>query len=539
MASLLPCAPPNIVSTPFGNRTGLPPLNRSHSYALPGSTRTFLRGSLSVARFGFKPGFLPEPDAAGEVLRELFDRAEGFLYTIADAAVSNSDAAATATTTAKQNNDWLSGITNYMETVLKVLKDGLSTLHAPYAYGFAIILLTVLVKAATFPLTKKQVESSLAMRSLQPQIKAIQQRYAGDQEKIQLETARLYKLAGINPLAGCLPTLATIPVWIGLYRALSNVADEGLLTEGFFWIPSLAGPTTVAARQNGSGISWLFPFVDGHPPLGWSDTLAYLVLPVLLVVSQYISVQIMQSSQPNDPNMKSSQAITKLLPLMIGYFALSVPSGLSLYWLTNNILSTAQQVWLQKLGGAKNPIVQIQDDIMKDDQMQIPKSVPKVNSRKTEARQDEKSPSAGPKPGERFRQLKEQEARKRQQREEEGKRKAEEAAAKATQVYETNEKTVEEGDRAGGDNVEKSQHVATDTDPSTSQVTVNGNPLSKDLEENQNSTSTAQRESNEGSPLNKGVNGKGVDKEPREAFTTTATTNKQHPEEESDRAAKD
>ena len=53
----------------------------------------------------------------------------------------------------------------------------------------------------------------------------------------------------MNPLAGCLPTLITLPVWIGLYRALSNVADEGLLTEGFFWIPSLAGPTSLAAQK--------------------------------------------------------------------------------------------------------------------------------------------------------------------------------------------------------------------------------------------------------------------------------------------------
>jgi len=170
------------------------------------------------------------------------------------------------------------------------------------------------------------------MRSLQPQVKAIQERYAGDQERIQLETARLYKLSGVDPLAGCLPTLVTIPVWIGLYRALSNVANEGLLTEGFFWIPSLAGPTTIAARQNGQGISWLFPFTDGHPPLGWSDTLAYLVLPVLLVISQYISAQVMQPPQSNDPSQQGAQAVTKFLPLLIGYFALSVPSGLSLYW---------------------------------------------------------------------------------------------------------------------------------------------------------------------------------------------------------------
>lgn len=65
---------------------------------------------------------------------------------------------------------------------------------------------------------------------------------------LQIETARLYKEAGVNPLAGCLPTLATIPVFIGLYRALSNAADDGLLTNGFFWIPSLGGPASLADR---------------------------------------------------------------------------------------------------------------------------------------------------------------------------------------------------------------------------------------------------------------------------------------------------
>lgn len=445
-----------------------------------------------MARFGFKPGLFPDPDSNVEMIKELFGRAESILYTLADAAVSSSD---TVSTTTKQSNDWLSGIANYMESVLKILKDGLSMLHVPYSYGFAIILLTVLVKAATFPLTKKQVESAMAMRSLQPQVKAIQQRYAGDQERIQLETARLYKLAGINPLAGCLPTLATIPVWIGLYRALSNVADEGLLTEGFFWIPSLAGPTTIAARQNGGGISWLFPFVDGLPPLGWSDTLAYLVLPVLLVASQYISVQIMQSSQSNDPNLKSSQAITQFLPLMIGYFSLSVPSGLSLYWLTNNILSTAQQVWLQKLGGAKNLVGTITDDVIKEEKLQIQKSVSELDATKEEVRQGEKLTSEGPRPGERFKQIKEQEEKRRRQIEE--KRKAEEAVAKGTQI--TNEgqeieaKLLERENGAGADSViennEKVQSVTTFHNSSNVKVAVNGDSSGQESEEDQKMTS--------------------------------------------------
>ncbi|PON58952.1 Membrane insertase [Parasponia andersonii] len=290
-------------------------------------------------------------------------RAESLLYTLADAAVAGAgdsiasggadDAAAAA---AQKNGGWFGFISEGMEFVLKILKDGLSAVHVPYAYGFAIILLTVIVKIATLPLTKQQVESTLAMQNLQPKIKAIQERYKGNQERIQLETSRLYRQAGVNPLAGCLPTLATIPVWIGLYQALSNVANEGLLTEGFFWIPSLGGPTTIAARQSGSGISWLIPFVDGHPPLGWHDTAAYLVLPALLVVSQYVSMEIMKPPQTDDPTQKNTLLVFKFLPLMIGYFSLSVPSGLSIYWFTNNILSTAQQVWLRKLGGAK-PVV--------------------------------------------------------------------------------------------------------------------------------------------------------------------------------------
>ncbi|KAG8046072.1 hypothetical protein GUJ93_ZPchr0008g13641 [Zizania palustris] len=236
-------------------------------------------------------------------LHAALERAEAALYTLADAAVVAADAAAgggdaeQAAAAVQKSGGWFGFISEALEVVLKVLKDGLSAVHVPYAYGFAIILLTVIVKAATLPLTKQQVESTLAMQNLQPQLKAIQQRYAGNQERIQLETARLYKQAGVNPLAGCFPTLATIPVFIGLYQALSNVANEGLLTEGFFWIPSLGGPTTIAARQSGAGISWLFPFVDGHPPLGWNDTIAYLVLPVLLVASQYVSMEIMKPPQ--------------------------------------------------------------------------------------------------------------------------------------------------------------------------------------------------------------------------------------------------
>ncbi|XP_066308416.1 inner membrane protein ALBINO3, chloroplastic-like isoform X1 [Miscanthus floridulus] len=322
-----------------------------------------LRPRRAASACAVRAGLHGLDSVGGPHLQAALERAEAALYTLADATVAAVDAAAGAGGDADQaaaavqkNGGWFGFISEALEVVLKVLKDGLSAVHVPYAYGFAIILLTIIVKVVTLPLTKQQVESTLAMQNLQPQIKAIQQRYAGNQERIQLETARLYRQAGVNPLAGCFPTLATIPVWIGLYQALSNVANEGLFTEGFFWIPSLGGPTTIAARQSGSGISWLFPFVDGHPPLGWHDTICYLVLPVLLVASQYVSMEIMKPPQSDDPSQKNTLLILKFLPFMIGWFSLSVPSGLSIYWLTNNVLSTAQQVWLRKMGGAK-PVV--------------------------------------------------------------------------------------------------------------------------------------------------------------------------------------
>ncbi|KAH9701196.1 Inner membrane protein ALBINO3 [Citrus sinensis] len=253
-------------------------------------------------------------------LNSVFSRTESLLYTLADAAVSLDSASGGAASTSadgatQKNGGWFGFISEAMEFVLKILKDGIDAVHVPYSYGFAIILLTVIVKVATFPLTKKQVESTLAMQNLQPKIKAIQQRYAGNQERIQLETSRLYRQAGVNPLAGCLPTLATIPVWIGLYQALSNVANEK--------------------------VSFGYPHCLGQ------------------------------------------------LRLLLDKVDLAFPGSYRL-WFTNNVLSTAQQVWLRKLGGAKPVVTENASEIIT-------------------AGRAKRSVSQPSRAGDRFRQLKEEE----------------------------------------------------------------------------------------------------------------------------------
>eukprot|EP00195_Chlamydomonas_chlamydogama_P016226 CAMPEP_0202895674 /NCGR_PEP_ID=MMETSP1392-20130828/4834_1 /ASSEMBLY_ACC=CAM_ASM_000868 /TAXON_ID=225041 /ORGANISM="Chlamydomonas chlamydogama, Strain SAG 11-48b" /LENGTH=400 /DNA_ID=CAMNT_0049580775 /DNA_START=275 /DNA_END=1477 /DNA_ORIENTATION=+ len=273
------------------------------------------------------------------------------LYNLAEAA---STASTAVQQTVERKGGFLAPLSDGLETVLRFLQNGLDAAHVPYSYGYSIILLTMLVKLATYPLTKQQVESSLAVQSLKPRVDLIKARFGDDKDKIQKETSLLYQQAGVNPLAGCLPTLATIPIFIGLYNSLTNAANEGLFdTQGFYWIPSLAGPTTMAARQDGSGTEWLFPFVNGAPPIGWEDALCYLSLPALLILTQYISTAIISPPlDPEDPNANTTRALYAFLPLMIGYFSLNVPAGLSLYYLSNSVLTTLVQIYLKKLGGA-------------------------------------------------------------------------------------------------------------------------------------------------------------------------------------------
>lgn len=378
-------------------------------------------------------------------LLTLGDITDGATIAAGDMVQAVADAAPDAAV-APDNSGVFGFLATAFEAFLKVLDNGLVKLGVPYSYGFAIILLTVLVKAATYPLSKKQVESTISMQALQPRVKDLQAKYQKDPERLQSETARLYKEAGVNPLAGCLPTLATIPVWIGLYKALSNVANEGLLTEGFFWIPSLGGPATLAAQQAGGGLSWLFPFVNGAPPIGWYDAAAYLVLPVLLVVSQSISQQIMSpSTGKEDPAQQQTQAILKFLPLMIGWFSLNVPSGLTLYWFTNNLLTTAQTVFLRSTTTAAAAAADGGTVVLPPMEPEEPKrpTGKDINARRSKKQLESTgfdSPQAsGSGKGEKFRQIKAREAARKAAKlagaaQEQG---GQHAAAEAVQVEQT------------------------------------------------------------------------------------------------------
>ena len=258
-----------------------------------------------------------------------------------------------------------------IEQGLLFFNDIIAGFGIPYSFGFAIILFTVVIKVATFPLNQKQIKASRAQQELQPKLKALQKKHGDDREAMAKAQMELYKEHGINPLGGCLPTLVQMPIWFGLYRALWQLASQPNtpLQEGFFWIPSLAGPVTPEAGGFSGGIDWLLP---GSPAfLGWANVIAYMILPILLVVSQ-LYTQRMMMPKTDDPQQKMMGQVMSFMPLMFGYFALVVPSGLSLYWFTSNILSMGQQYFFMKQGEkAKSEKEDTASEQIADEQLEV------------------------------------------------------------------------------------------------------------------------------------------------------------------------
>jgi YidC/Oxa1 family membrane protein insertase len=237
---------------------------------------------------------------------------------------------------AAADDGWFGAFVNLIEKAIELCD---TALGGNDKYGACIVLFTLFVKALTYPLTYAQLSSTTKMQAIQPKIKAIQAKYQSNPEVMNREMSAVYAENNVNPLAGCLPSIVQIPVFIGLYRALLKLANDGLLNEPFLWLPNLEGP--VYGSQSSE---WLFQnWVDGTPSLGWHDTLAFLSLPLILIVTQSISQKLLQPP-PNpdmDESQAASQAVLQYLPIMFGFFALNVPSGLGVYWVTNSLVSTA------------------------------------------------------------------------------------------------------------------------------------------------------------------------------------------------------
>ena len=202
----------------------------------------------------------------------------------------------------------------------KLLLPVLKAFHtATRNWGLAIILLTLLVKALTFPLAQKQMTSMEKMKALGPKLEAMKKQFEGDPQRQQVETMKLYKEHDISPVGCAVPMLVQMPIWWALYATLQNSFE--LFNEPFlFWIHDLTAAD---------------PFY---------------VLPVLMTASMLITQRLTPQTSPQAEQMKT---MTYAMPVMFGFMMMSLPAGLVLYIFTNNLLSISHSLWFRRRQAAR------------------------------------------------------------------------------------------------------------------------------------------------------------------------------------------
>jgi len=200
-------------------------------------------------------------------------------------------------------------------------------------YGIAIILLTIIIKIVFWPLTQKSYTSMQKMKKIQPKIQQIREKYKDDKEKLNQELMQVYKTYKVNPMGGCLPMALQIPVFFALYRMLNSAVE--LRHQPFaLWIHDLTAPD----RLN-------LGFSIDLPMIGHLDGLP--VLTILMGATMFLQQKMTPSS--GDPRQEK---IMLIMPVMFTFFFINFPAGLVLYWFVNNILSIAQQYWINRHAGA-------------------------------------------------------------------------------------------------------------------------------------------------------------------------------------------
>lgn len=221
------------------------------------------------------------------------------------------------------------------------LNDTLAGANLPYSWGFAIILFTLAIKVITFPLTVTQIKGMQAQKELQPRIQELQKKYGKDKEKLSQEQMKLYQQAGVNPLSGCLPMLVQMPVLFGLYSALISLGSK-LESADFFWIPNLGFPHYT------DGMNWIAQFFSAGE---YTQLISYLILPALLMVSQFYMQKMTTASTPSSTEGMAGMMgqMSTIMTLMFGFFTLQVPAGLTLYWVTSNLLQMGQTVLVNNM----------------------------------------------------------------------------------------------------------------------------------------------------------------------------------------------
>jgi YidC/Oxa1 family membrane protein insertase len=210
---------------------------------------------------------------------------------------------------------WVVPLTRFFHWLLQALYSVVPN------YGVAIIVLTILVRLVTAPLTNRQMRSMERMRALAPKLEELKAKFGDDKAKQSEEMMKLYRQEGVNPLGGCLPMVLQIPVFIGLFYALRSSIE--LRHSPFFgWITDLSIPESL----------FTIPGLD----------LPVRVLPILMGLSMIVQ----QKLTPMQVDPAQAKMMLVVMPVMMTVMFYQFPSGLVLYWMVSNVIAISHQLWI-------------------------------------------------------------------------------------------------------------------------------------------------------------------------------------------------
>lgn len=240
-----------------------------------------------------------------------------------------------------QNEKILASAGHDMELIIDygwfgfISKFFLSTLRVFHSFvkswGVSIILLTMIINICTYPLTKKSFVSMHKMKNIQPHMQKLRELHKDNPQKLNKEMMELYKKYKVNPFGGCLPILLQIPIFIALYQGLMKSIE--LKGSAFLWIKDLA-------RPDAAKLPFTLPFLGNH------INILPIIMSIMMVIQQRISSSVQGAMTPEQASQQKIMVI--MMPLLFGFLFYAMPSGLVLYWLTNTLLMSAEQMFLNK-----------------------------------------------------------------------------------------------------------------------------------------------------------------------------------------------
>ncbi|MGI8595589.1 MAG: YidC/Oxa1 family membrane protein insertase [Solirubrobacteraceae bacterium] len=233
-------------------------------------------------------------------------------------------------------------LANIVQPLIDVFEEFLLAIHAVVgSWGLSIVLLTVIVRAALLPLTFKQFKSMQNMQRLAPEIKALQEKYKDDKQRMNQEMMKFYQENNVNPLSSCLPLVAQFPVFIALFYMLQKDLRRDIC-------PGLNPTGTANPKPCGEAGDAGFLFI---PDLTNKATGAVLVALIVLYVGSQVVSTLMMSVTAD----KNQRRLFLALPLVFVFFILNFPAGLIVYWITTNTWTIAQQYIVRKTVGPLRP----------------------------------------------------------------------------------------------------------------------------------------------------------------------------------------